>query len=61
VADPPPPAKRGRPRLPDAQAGNGVSTWLRKADHDKLCALARQHDVSVSKIVRQLLARALRP
>ena len=55
------PAKRGRPRLPEADTGSNVSTWIRKTDHDRLCALARKHDVTVSQIVRTLIARTLTP
>ena len=61
MADQPPsPAKRGRPRVPEAEAGTNVSTWITRAQHDRLCAIARRTDTSVSKVVRALVARGLR-
>jgi len=58
VAEPPPPAKRGRPRVDTP--GVNVSSWVRQPDYDKLCELARKYDVSVSTVVRRLLTRTLR-
>jgi len=57
--EPPASAKpRGRPRVPEP--GTNVSSWVRQADYDKLCELARKYDVSVSTVVRRLLTRTLR-
>jgi hypothetical protein len=58
MADEKPPAKRGRPRedLPSAR----VTTWIRTPDYDRLLALAKQHETSLSGVVRDLLKLKLR-
>lgn len=54
-ADKPVPVRRGRGRPPAAEPRTSVSTWLPASYHDRLIRVARQQDVSVSAVVRQLL------
>ena len=56
--EPPAPAKRGRPRVPEP--GVNVSSWVRQADYDRICQIAKRQDMTVSKTVRALIARGLR-
>jgi hypothetical protein len=46
-------SKRGRPKADEP--GSSVSTWLRAGEHDQLIRLARQHERTVSSLVRELL------
>lgn len=60
AAVPDPPAKRpGRPANPEP--GSRVTVWLTTRQHDRLIALARQRDLSVSATTRQLLVNRLKP
>jgi hypothetical protein len=49
--------RRGRPKL--EEPGGPVSTWLRNGDHDRLIALARREQKSVSAFVRDLVKRRI--
>ena len=51
------PRRRGRPRV--APSGT-VSTWMPVSYHERLIALARAQDVSVSALVRQLVVLQIR-
>jgi len=60
MADEPPASTkpRGRPRV--AESGSNVSAWIKTSHHDKLIAIAKKHDISVSRVVAALIARTLR-
>lgn len=45
---------RGRPRVA-APAGASATTWLRGADYDRLIALAKREDKTLSALIRDLL------
>jgi hypothetical protein len=45
---------RGRPRA-DEPASNAVTTWLQPRDHDRLIALAKREEKTISALVRELL------
>jgi hypothetical protein len=45
---------RGRPKV-EAPAANSVTTWLPAADHDRLIALAKREEKTISALVRELL------
>lgn len=47
------PRTRGRPRV--AEPGESVSTWLTVKEHDRVIALAKTEEVSISSLVRSLL------
>ena len=49
-----PPKRRGRPKAPDRKVP--ATTWLRPAEHEKLLALAKRHEVSVSRVLRHLVS-----
>lgn len=51
-------SKGGRPRA--AEAGSSISAWIPARLHDRAIKVARQHDTSVSSIVRRALAQTLR-
>ena len=54
-SDPPSPTpKPGRPRSPEP--GSVVSIYLTAKEHDRLIAMARQERMSLSALVRALLA-----
>ncbi len=48
---------RGRPRDagPSAESRASVSTWLPSGAHDRLIALAKAEERSISSVVRRLL------
>jgi len=48
---------RGRPYATTPKSA--IAAWIPTRDHDRIAQLALKHDVSVSKVVRRLLARAL--
>ena len=48
-----PPARRGRPRTEDP--GSSVTTWLRADEHDRLIALAKREEKTISALVRELV------
>jgi hypothetical protein len=50
--------KGGRPRA--EVPGARVSTWVRSPDYDKLLALAKQHETTISGVVRDLLKLKLK-
>jgi len=58
VPTPPPKRPPGRPR--SAVPGSTVSTWVPASDHDKLVALARRRDTSVSEMLRRVIVFVLR-
>jgi hypothetical protein len=45
---------RGRPKVA-APASNSVTTWLPAGDHDRLIALAKREEKTISALVRELL------
>lgn len=45
--------KRGRPR--EEEPGNTVATWLRAGDHDRLIAIAKREEKTISALVRELV------
>jgi len=45
---------RGRPKV-EAPVGTSVTTWLRNGDHDRLLALAKREEKTISALVRELL------
>ncbi len=49
--------KRGRPRL--LERNSLVSTWVRSEHHEQLRRIATKKDVSVSALVRDILAKVL--
>jgi hypothetical protein len=49
-----PPKARGRPKI-EEPAGTSVTTWLRLREHDRLMALAKREDKTLSALVRELL------
>jgi len=49
-------SRPGRPRL-DPHGSTPVNVRLPSTQYDNLYALARQRDVSVPEVIRQLLAR----
>jgi hypothetical protein len=53
------PRPRGRPRLSD-ESCTSVSTWMPERYHDRLIAMANQKNVTVSRLVSQLLVIQLR-
>ena len=48
---------RGRPR--SDEPGSSVSAWLRAGDHDRLIALAKQEQKTISALVRELVTRRI--
>jgi len=50
---------RGRPKVDDP-VGTSVTTWLRHGDHDRLLALAKRHEKTISALVRELLKLQIR-
>ncbi len=52
------PKPRGRPRVDEP--GSRVSTWMTVGEHDRLIALAKQQDQSVSKTLRDLVILRLK-
>jgi len=46
--------RRGRPRV---EPGSSVSVWLRTSLHERLIERARARDESLSKVIRDLLAK----
>ena len=46
-------ARRGRPRVTEPRST--VSTWVPASAHDRLIQLAKEHEVSVSEMVKSLL------
>lgn len=46
--------KRGRPKA-DEPVGSSVTAWLRPSEHDRLIALAKQEEKTISALVRELL------
>ena len=50
--------KRGRPRVAESHAG--VTVWLPASAHDKLIALAKREEQSISATVRELLILRLK-
>lgn len=49
----PDPPKRGRPKVQEPRAS--VSVWLPATAHDRLIALAKKEEKSISATVRHLL------
>lgn len=47
----------GRPKAPEPRSS--VSTWIPASRHDQLVRLAKQRGVSVSAVVRGLIAGSL--
>jgi len=47
------PNRGGRPRADEPRAT--VSTWMPASAHDRLIQLAKEHEVSVSALVKSLL------
>lgn len=45
--------RRGRPPVAEPRAS--ISTWMPASTHDKLIALAKRDEVSISALVRSLL------
>jgi hypothetical protein len=45
---------RGRPRVETPQ-GSSVTAWLSNGDHDRLIALAKREEKTISALVRELL------
>ena len=45
--------KRGRPKVDEP--GNAVATWLRPGDHDRLIAIAKREEKTISALVRELV------
>ena len=45
--------KRGRPK--SDEPGSAVMTWLRAGEHDRLIALAKREEKTISALVRDLL------
>jgi len=45
---------RGRPKVA-GPAANSVSTWLPAGDHDRLIALAKREEKTISALIRELL------
>jgi hypothetical protein len=54
-----PPQRRGRP--PAKEPGTALSTWVPASQYDRLCKIAAQHDMTVSRLVRQVLIVCLGP
>lgn len=50
---------RGRPRVEESRAS--VSTWLPAGAHDRLIALAKREEQSISATIRRLLILRLPP
>lgn len=50
--------RRGRPRV--AEPRTHVSTWLPESEADQIARIAHRNDMSVSKVVRQLIRISLR-
>lgn len=50
--------KRGRPRA--IEEHSKLSTWVPAAQHDRLIAIARARDVSVSSLVKRAVVLFLR-
>jgi hypothetical protein len=50
-----PPRKPGRP--PNPEPGSRVTTWIATSEHDRLVALAKARDQSISALVRTLIRR----
>jgi hypothetical protein len=46
--------------VPAAERSQAVSVWLPIAQVDRLCALARRHDVSLSGAARLAIRKLLR-
>lgn len=46
--------RRGRPKVEDP-AGSSVTAWLRPGEHDRLIALAKREDKTISALVRELV------
>lgn len=53
MSDPTKPPPRGRPRVPEP--GSTVQTWMPTAYHERLVTLARERNVKVSTLIRELL------
>jgi hypothetical protein len=52
--------KGGRPGRPlNGYACSTVTTYLRDVEHDRLIAMAKRREVSVSKLLRQMVRRQL--
>lgn len=49
------PKKAGRPRV--AEPRTSVCTWIAASEHDRLIALAKERDVSLSAFVRIVLLK----
>lgn len=45
--------RRGRPKA--EEPGGPVTTWLRNGDHDRLIALAKREEKTISALVRELV------
>jgi len=50
--------RRGRPTVEEPRTS--VSTWVPATLHDRLIAVAKSHDVSVSEYVRKVLVLRLK-
>lgn len=44
---------RGRPKADEP--GSAVMTWLRATEHDRLIALAKREEKTLSALIRELL------
>jgi hypothetical protein len=53
-----PPRARGRPKT-EEPAGTSVTTWLRISEYDRLMALAKREEQTLSALVRELLKRKI--
>jgi hypothetical protein len=49
------PAPRGRPRA--KEPGTALTTWVPKSEYDRLCRMANEQEQSLSRLVRQWLAK----
>lgn len=47
--------RRGRPRAPEK--GSAVTTWIPEREHDRIATIANRTGMSVSAVVRSLLAK----
>lgn len=47
--------RRGRP--PALEKGSAVTTWIPAREHDRIANIARRAGLSVSAVVRSLLAK----
>lgn len=50
------PRRRGRPRAPEP--GSTISAWIPAKYHDRLIRIANEKDISVSAVVRTVIAGA---